>query len=552
MRFLKFLHFLPLRAALAAASLLTPFCAQAQGGPPPPPQPLGPPPVPAGNPITAAKVALGQTLFWDEQLSLTGTVACGTCHRSAAGGSDPRSASVLAPSVNPGFDNVFGTPDDVRGSLGVPAHGADGLYAASASFGLGAQVGRRKSPSAVGAAYAPLLFWDGRAGGTFADPVTGSVILQAGGALENQSLAPMLDSAEMAYSGATVAALPARVAGAAPLALAENVPPALAQWLGTRDYPALFAEAFGTPAITPARMALAIATYERTLAPTQTPFDAENGGTPSLTAQELQGRQLFVANDCAACHAGALLSDQQFHYIGVRPPAEDLGRFAQTSNPADRGAFRTPSLRNVELRAPYMHDGRFATLADVVDFYDRGGDFNAPNKDPRVRPRGLTPQQKAAIVAFLRRPLTDPRAMAETAPFDRPRLFGEGARVPVVAGAGVAGGNGVPAIVALEPALLGSQNFTVALANAPAGATARLVVAHADPGTDPAPATGDVYDATIVVAANGTASLNVELAPPRVRSGDTIRGRWYVAGGVSPVFSAPVFGNDALSRDGFE
>ena len=63
---------------------------------------------------------------------------------------------------------------------------------------------------------------------------------------------------------------------------------------------------------------------------------------------------------------------------------------------------------------------------------------------------------------------------------------------------------------------------------------------------------GDVYDATIAVAANGTASLNVELAPPRVRSGDTIRGRWYVAGGVSPVFSAPVFGNDALSRDGFE
>src|SRR5205814_1295233 len=177
-------------------------------------------------------------------------------------------------------------------------------------------------------------------------------------------------------------------------------------WIAGRDYAALFSETFGDDAITPTRIALAIASYERTLTANQTPFDLENGGTPALTDLERQGRALFVQNDCAACHAGALLSDNQFHYIGVRPPNEDLGRFNQTANNADRGSMKTPSLRNAALRAPYMHDGKLATLADVVDFYDRGGDFNAPNKDPRVHPRGFTAQQKAALVAFLGRPLT--------------------------------------------------------------------------------------------------------------------------------------------------
>jgi hypothetical protein len=206
-----------------------------------------------------------------------------------------------------------------------------------------------------------------------------------------------------------------------------------------------------------------------------------------------------------------------------------------------------------------MHDGRFATLDAVVDFYDRGGDFNAPNKDPRVRPRGLNAQQKAAIVAFLRRPLTDARAAAETAPFDRPLLFSEGPNVPTIAGAGVPGTGGGRPWFALEPALLGGSNFTLAVAAPLPGATARLVVGHADPGTNPALASGDVGEGTIVLAANGTGSFNLELGAPRVRAGDVIRGRWYVAdagapGGtaVSPAFVATVFGRDALLRDSFE
>src|SRR5690349_13607701 len=104
--------------------------AHAQGGPPPPPQPLGDAPVPVENPQTPQKILLGQALFWEEQFSVTGTVACGSCHRAFAGGSDPRSG--LAPTLNPGADGVFGTPDDVHGSAGVPAHDSSGLYTASA------------------------------------------------------------------------------------------------------------------------------------------------------------------------------------------------------------------------------------------------------------------------------------------------------------------------------------------------------------------------------------------------------------------------------------
>lgn len=378
--------------------------------PPPPPPPLGPPPVPAENPQTGAKINLGKALFWEEQLSVTGTVACGSCHRPSSGGSDPRSAFVNAGSTNPGPDGVFGNADDIQGSPGVPAHGSDGFYQLSDQFDLSPQVGGRKTPSMINAAYAPLLFWDGRADTSFSDPSSGQLLIPAGAALENQALAPLQDLAEMGAAGALIEDVAARIVSARPLVLATEIPAALRAWIGNRDYPTLFAEAFGSDEITPARIAMAMASYQRSLFSDQAPIDAFFAGQPmALTPQEAQGQQLFGANDCRACHAGNLFTDNNFRYIGVRPANEDLGRFNQTGNPGDRGAFRVPGLRNVELRAPYMHNGRFATLAEVVDFYDRGGDFNAPNKDPRIRPRGLTQAQKDALVAFLTRPLTDPR-----------------------------------------------------------------------------------------------------------------------------------------------
>jgi cytochrome c peroxidase len=546
--------------AFALVGLMASACGFAQA--PPPPQPLGPPPIPAGNPLSTAKINLGKALFWEEQLSVTGTVACGSCHRSSNAGTDPRSLFVDSGSTHPGPDAVLGNADDVQGSAGVPAHDASGAYHASASFGMAPQVGRRKSPSTVNSAYSPFLFWDGRAGTSFADPISGQVLIAQGGALENQALAPLLDTSEMAPQGALVADIAGRIANARPLALAEAIPSVLTAWIAGRDYPALFNEAFGSNDITPARIAMAIASYERTLNSTQAPIDQQFAGQQVLTALELQGQQVFIGNDCAGCHAGNRFTDDNFRYIGVRPVNDDLGRFAQTGNNPDRGAFKVPSLRNIAQRAPYMHNGRFATLEEVVEFYNRGGDFNAPNKDPRVRPRNLTQQQKNALLAFLRRPLSDPRVGAEQAPFDRPTLYTESTHVPVITGNGSAGSGGiVPTIIALEPALLGNANFTVAIDHALGGAVATLIVSSSDPDiVSPIPS-ASFASATTTVSASGEGSVHIDLGNDPALLGQTLYGRFYVADpaaanglAITAAFRITVFGEvpSLLMRDGFE
>src|SRR5688500_10110764 len=129
----------PVRA-LVVLALAAGACADAaaQVPPPPPPlQPLGAPPVPAANPLTEAKINLGKALFWDEQLSRTGTVACGTCHRPMWSGTDPRTALAADASMNPGPNGELGDADDVSGSAGVPSHDAEGRYAETAAFGFG-------------------------------------------------------------------------------------------------------------------------------------------------------------------------------------------------------------------------------------------------------------------------------------------------------------------------------------------------------------------------------------------------------------------------------
>ncbi|MBL8862212.1 MAG: hypothetical protein JNK02_09380 [Planctomycetes bacterium] len=450
------------------------------------PGPLPPPPVPPGNPITPAKVNLGKTLFWDEQLSSTDTVACGTCHVFERGGSDPRTSSA---SAHPGRNGVPGDADDVFGSPGVPRHAADGAYTLDAFFRLGTQVTARKAPSVINAAYVPALFWDGRASPQFVDPISGAVVLPGGASLESQSLEPPVSDVEMSHAGASWPGIAAKLAGSAPLRLAPAVPPQLAGWIAGRSYPELFQEAFGTPDVTPARVALALATYQRVLVSNQAPFDQLLAGNPqALTPQENAGFQVFnTIGRCNICHAGPRLSNDSFRYIGLRPQDDDLGRFAVTGNPADRGRIKVPSLRNVELRAPYFRNGRFATLEDVVAFYDRGGDFNAPNKDPNILPLGLSPQQRANLLAFLRRPLTDPRVAGAVAPFDHPALNQSSARVPTLFGTGTPGTQGfVPRLVALEPAFVGNPNFTLALDGASAGRGAILVFSEgAVPGGAP-------------------------------------------------------------------
>jgi cytochrome c peroxidase len=546
--------------ALLAGSLAGKVCAQ--GTPPP----LGPPPVPAENPQTPAKIQLGKALFWEEQLSLTGTVACGTCHRPSHGGSDPRSEFADAGSTHPGADGQFNSADDVQGSIGVPSHDGNGHYLWSDSFGLAPQVGGRKSPSMVNSAYPPLLFWDGRAGSSFADPLSGAVLIPQGAALETQAVLPLLDTSEMAPVGALAADISARISSARPLQLATEVPTDLLDWIANRSYPALFAEVFGTTEVTPARIAMAMASYQRTLNSTEAPIDQLFAGqVQALTAQENRGRGVFNANQCGGCHAGNRFTDDSFRYIGVRPVNEDLGRFAVSGNNPDRGAFKVPSLRNVEHRAPYMHNGRFATLEEVVDFYDRGGDFDAPNKDPRIQPRNLTQAQKNDLLAFLRRPLTDPRVAAEQPPFDRPTLYSESDRVPAIIGEAVPGSAGfAPRIHAIEPPILGNANFTVGVSNALGGAAATLVVHSSDPGVQTSLPIGDFANIAVVLAGSGAgqghASIQLDLGTDPALIGRQLFGRVYVVDPAAPnqlattaAFRIELFSDgNLLLNDGFE
>jgi cytochrome c peroxidase len=526
---------------IVLAALLTASRAGAQPPPPPPPlQPLPAPPVPAGNPITQAKAMLGKALFWDEQLSSTRTVACGSCHQGGSGGSDPRSRlGNAANATSPGLDGVFGTPDDVVGSPGVVLNDATGAYLWSGSFGYGTQVTPRLAPAHINAAYGPQLFWDGRASGTFADPLTGATVLANGAALESQAAGPPVASVEMAHTGRDWAQVALRVASSVPLALATNLPADVGTFIGNRGYADLFADAFGSGDVNPSRIAMAIATYERTLVSNRTPFDSTIVNTATLTPAENAGRQLFGQLPCAACHAGALMSDNQFHYIGVRPAAEDSGRMVVTHLQQNLGEMKTPSLRNVALRRSFMHDGRFHSLADVVAFYNRGGDFNAPNKDPRIVPLGLTAQQQANLVAFLGRPLIDPRVAAETAPFDRPTLFTEGDFVPTLLNGGVAGASGLPKAIALEPALAGNPAFTLAVTGVP-NASAVLVVDDAVPAEGAAPANGSFARQAIVLGAHGEGSVTLALPND---PGHVLFARWYVDDPTAPggvASSAPV------------
>lgn len=532
----------------------------AQQGPVPP---LGPPPPPnPGNPITAAKVYLGKALFWDEQMSSTRTVACGTCHKASGGGDDLRAFTSPSTSTNPGLDQLFGGADDIVASRGVPANNIDGTYLSSSTYGLNEQVTGRSSMSYLNAGFLNQAFWDGRASSTFTDPITGTVVLNNNAALESQVLGPPVSSTEMAHTGRDWNQVAARIAESRPLALAWTVPSALNTWIGGRTYPEIFQEVFGTSDVTPSRIAMAIATYERTLYTDQAPVDLANAGITPLTQQENNGRNLFVQAQCNVCHAGSVTTDNSFRNIGVRPQNEDTGRFQVTGNNGDIGRFKTPGLRNVELRGTFFHNGRFNTLDQVVAFYNRGGDFGAPNHDPLVRPRGLSAQQQADIAAFLKRPLTDPRVAAELPPFDRPTLYMESSRVPQLTGAGRAGSGGfIPQMKAISPPLAGNPNFTVSLAGALGNSNAYLVFSTSDPGVGATIPTSTILAQASVAtqttgAGNGWASVSFPIPNSLFYANRTIYARWYVedanaANGfsVSPAIKFTIFGRIALGSN---
>lgn len=387
-----------------------------------------PVPVPPENPITDAKRILGKLLFWEEQLSTDDTVACGTCHIPANGGADPR------PAVHPGPDGDFGTEDDVFGSLGVVRLDEDGLPQNDPDFGFAPQVTGRAAQSYFGSMWSEDLFWDGRASETFRDPLTDAVLIPNDGGLESQAVGPILSSVEMAKEGRTWTEVVEKLDAIEPMRLATDLPPDMAAAVsGGATYGDLFSAAFGDAAITPARIAFAIATYERTLVPDQTPWDLfDEGDAGALTLQQQQGLQIFQNDDCGNCHTPPLFTNDNFHNIGLRPAAEDVGRQDVTGAPGDFGDFKTPSLRNIGLRTTLMHNGQIEDVPDAVNFYREGAGHVHFEEDQDNIPMGgggynfnFNPGERAALIAFLQDGLTDPRVAAEEFPFDRPTLRSE-------------------------------------------------------------------------------------------------------------------------------
>ncbi|MDA3868714.1 MAG: cytochrome-c peroxidase [Gammaproteobacteria bacterium] len=344
--------------------------------------PLGLPavPIPADNPQSDAKIALGDRLYHEERFSADGKVSCATCHAEEKAFTDHRA-------VSKGHNGLLGT---------------------------------RNAPTVINAAYMETQFWDGR------EPD-----------LEGQSKQPPINPVE--------GGLPDHVAFV-------NI------FRNDASYVKTFKQVFGVDKkeITIDHFAKAIASFERTIIAGDSPFDHyQFGGDKSAMSEAaVRGLAVYVGQGrCVSCHIieqnQALFTDNRFHNIGVGfkniqgrvgeiakdflkaknkgvdvdvtvlsdPDASELGRFAVSEDINKIGAFKTPSLRNIELTPPYMHDGSQKTLADMVNFYNNGGRVNpddplSPFLSGGIRPLNLSDQQKKDLVAFLKA-LTSPSIAAK-------------------------------------------------------------------------------------------------------------------------------------------
>lgn len=218
------------------------------------------------------------------------------------------------------------------------------------AIGIDRQVGRRSAPALINRGYGRAFFWDGRAA-----------------TLEEQVLQPIQDPKEMDMT------------------------------LGEAS------ERVGLP---PHEISRALASYVRSILSGNSRFDRfVNGDRRALSPEQQEGLRVFRGKgNCTGCHVGPNFSDERFHNTGIawRDGAlQDEGRSAMTGKPGDRGAFKTPTLREIARTAPYMHDGSMLSLEDVVAYYERGGNAN-PGLDPELRPLMLTASEKRSLVAFLR------------------------------------------------------------------------------------------------------------------------------------------------------
>jgi len=303
---------------------------------------------PADNAVTDQGATLGRVLFYDKTLSLNKTVSCASCHKQELGFSD---SAVLS-----------------KGFLG-------GLTA-------------RNSMSLVNARYYPAkhFFWDERAA-----------------TLEAQVLTPIQNSVEMGMQLDTL----------------------VNRLKATKYYPVLFAKAFGDTTISSDRISKALSQFVRSIISYKSKYDAGRSQVPpgadpvqtpynNFTAQENQGKQLFFSplTACATCHGTETFTAPGNRNDGIENPSVDEGVGGVSNIIAQVGNFKVPSLKNIELTAPYMHDGRFATLEQVVEHYNSGIQANtnlAPQlKNPDGTPKrlNLSDEQKASLVAFLKT-LTD-------------------------------------------------------------------------------------------------------------------------------------------------
>ena len=305
------------------------------------------------NPLTRAKIELGRQLYFDPRLSADSTVSCASCHNPAEGYS---------------------------------AHTKTGV-------GIRGQLGGRNSPVSYNRILSGAQFWDGRAD-----------------SLEAQAVGPIQNPIEMGFTH-------------------EGVVKRLSE---TPVYKKQFDTIFGE--LTIDRVGQAIAAFERVLVTAPSPYDyheqmrafagldeediAEDPDLAKryaeakaaveahpMSEEAKRGREIFFTEkgNCTACHVGANLADEKYHNIGIGmdKPEPDLGRFVVTKDPKDTGAFKTPTVRNVALTAPYMHDGSVATLEEVVEWYDKGGHPN-PHLSDKIRPLKLTAQDKTDLVAFMK------------------------------------------------------------------------------------------------------------------------------------------------------
>lgn len=243
---------------------------------------------------------------------------------------------------------------------------------AAVSVGIKGQKGARSAPTVINRAYSTLQFWDGRAE-----------------SLEEQAKGPIANPLEMTLEKV------ADQAHEASVTRLRAVP----------GYVSRFKKAFDAEKLDINHVAKAIATFERTVYSGNAPFDRyQEGEKDALSEEQIRGMDVFYNKAaCDSCHIGFNFTDGSFANIGIGMDKKDpdLGRFLVTGRDEERGAFKTPTLREIEHTGPYMHDGRFKTLEEVVEHYDRGGIKNE-HLDQRIKPLKLSKQDKSDLVAFLK------------------------------------------------------------------------------------------------------------------------------------------------------